>query len=357
MTKVKMLAILSLLLLSVAYSWAAEVKNIVAGQVKNRAAFTYDLIGEEADAEVTVTITVGGKTYQASDLHLEGDFGKVATGHGKTIYWNVLQDFPKGFSGTIAWEIVAGGKEYVRRVTSAKSIPIPAGGKQFVSRVLGATFVLIPAGTFMMGESNDAHQVTFSKPFYMQTTELTQGQWKRVVGSNPSHFKNCGDDCPVELVSWNDCRTFISKLNSMEGTDKYRLPTEAEWEYAAKSGGKQEEYAGTSSSSDLDKYAWYDKNSGSKTHPVGQKKPNSLGLYDISGNVWEWVQDWKGDYPSGHVTNPTGPSSGSSRVDRGGSWDNSAKYCRSANRYGYTPDFRGFFLGFRLVRQAGGSDK
>lgn len=332
--KAKILFLAALLLFSAVYSWAAEVKNVVAKQVGNRAEFTYDLVGEEADAEVTVTITVQGKTYKASDLHLEGDFGKVATGTKKKIYWNVLQDFPRGFSGTINWEIVAGGKE-------------------FVSRVTGAKFVLIPAGTFTMGGSGSdetKHQVTISKPFYMQTTELTQGQWQKVMGSNPSYFKDCGDDCPVEQVSWNDVQDFIGRLNRQEGTDKYRLPTEAEWEYAARSGGKQETYAGTSSESDLGEYAWYDKNSGGKTHPVGQKRPNGLGLYDMSGNVWEWVQDWYGDYPSGSVTDPTGPSSGSSRVIRGGSWLSGASYCRSAVRYDNTPGGRSGSIGFRLVR-------
>ncbi|MCX7634943.1 MAG: formylglycine-generating enzyme family protein, partial [Syntrophales bacterium] len=187
---------------------------MVAKQVGNRAEFTYDLIGEEADAEVNVTITVQGKTYRASELHLEGDFGKVTTGRQKKIYWNVLQDFPRGVSGTLAWEIVAGGKE-------------------FVSRVLGAKFVLIPAGTFMMGSPADEperfideiqHRVTISKPFYLQTTEVTQGQWRAVMGNNPSYFRNCGDYCPVERVSWNDVQEFIRRLNRMEGTDKYRLP-------------------------------------------------------------------------------------------------------------------------------------
>lgn len=136
------------------------------------------------------------------------------------------------------------------------------GAGTFTSPIIGAKFVLIPAGTFTMGGSGSdetKHQVTISKAYYMQATEVTQGQWQKVMGSNPSYFKNyfknCGDNCPVEQVSWNDVQDFISKLNSMEGTDKYRLPTEAQWEYAARSGGKQEEYAGTSSESSLGDYA------------------------------------------------------------------------------------------------------
>lgn len=232
---------------------------------------------------------------------------------------------------------------------------IEAGGKVFVSPTLGAKFVLIPAGTFTMGGSGSdetRRQVTISQPFYMQTTEVTQvtqGQWQKVMGSNPSHFSSCGNDCPVENVSWNDVQEFISRLNRQEETDKYRLPTEAQWEYAARSGGRQEEYAGTSSESSLGDYAWYGANSGSKTHSVGQKRPNGLGLYDMSGNVWEWVQDWYGDYPSGSVTDPEGPSSGGSRVVSGGSWNNNARYCRSANSLIVHPGGRDLNLGFRLL--------
>ena len=325
------LFIIFLFLFTTLSAFAAEVKNTTFRQVGNRVQFTYDLIGDEADAEVDVTLTIQGKSYKASDLHLEGAFGKVRTGKGNTLWWNVLQDFPRGLNAKVAWRI-------------------EAGGKVFTSPTLGAKFVLITAGTFQMGDSGKQHQVTISRPFYIQTTEVTQGQWKKVMGSNPSNFSGCGDDCPVEQVSWDDVQDFIRKLNSMEGTDKYRLPTEAQWEYAARSGGKAEEYAGTSSESSLGDYAWYSANSGSKTHSVGQKKPNGLGLYDMSGNVWEWVQDWYGDYPSGSVTDPTGPSSGSDRVSRGGSWYADPKYCRSAYRSYSPPDARGSYLGFRLSR-------
>lgn len=178
---------------------------------------------------------------------------------------------------------------------------------------------------------------------------MTQGQWQGLMGSNPSRFKSCGENCPVDTVTWNEVQNFISRLNQRSGK-KFRLPTEAEWEYAARSGGKAEQYAGANSESALGDYAWYRANSGEKTHPVGQKRPNGLGLYDMSGNVWEWCQDWNGAYPSGNVTDPTGPSSGSNRILRGGSWFNNANRCRSANRFDFTPDYRSNNLGFRLVR-------
>ncbi|MGA3208894.1 MAG: formylglycine-generating enzyme family protein [Syntrophales bacterium] len=312
--------------------YAAEVKNVICKQVGNQVQLTYDLIGDEADAEVDVMLTIQGKSYKTSDLHLKGDFGKVLTGKGKILWWNVLQDFPRGvYAANMAWRIVA-------------------WERVFTSPTLGAKFVLIPAGTFLMGKSGNQHQVTISQAFYMQTTELTQGQWKRLMGSNPSHFSSCGDDCPVEMVSWHDVQDFIRKLNRQEGTDKYRLPTEAEWEYAARSGGRQEEYAGTSSESNFGDYAWYFANSDSKTHSVGQKRPNALELYDMSGNVWEWVQDGYGNYPSNHVTDPAGPSSGSRAVNRGGSWGNFAQLCRTAFRSSYTLSSRSAYLGFRLAR-------
>jgi formylglycine-generating enzyme required for sulfatase activity len=245
------------------------------------------------------------------------------------------------------------------------SLP-PTDEQTFTSPTLGAQFVLIPAGTFMMGSpgnepgrDNDEtqHQVTISRPFYMQTTEVTQGQWKRVMGNNPSHFQNCGDDCPVEKVSWNDVQDFIRRLNQLEGTDKYRLPTEAQWEYAARAGSTTPFHTGSCLSTDQANYDGNYPQSGcpkgeyrQKPVRVGSFPPNAWGLHDMHGNVWEWVQDWKGDYPYGSVTDPEGPSSGSSRVFRGGSWINIAGYCRSANRNDVAPGDRNDLLGFRLLR-------
>ena len=179
----------------------------------------------------------------------------------------------------------------------------------------------------------------------MGRTEVTQAQWRALMGNNPSRFKDC-DQCPVELVSWDEALAYIAKLDP-GGRQGLRLPTEAEWEYACRSGGKEERYCG---GNDLDRLAWYDKNSGNKTHPVGGKAANGLGLQDMSGNVWEWCQDWYAGYPANAVKDPAGPETGHRRVARGGGWIRGAGYCRSAQRYRWGPANRGGRLGFRLAR-------
>ena len=215
--------------------------------------------------------------------------------------------------------------------------------------------VRIEGGTFTMGATSEqgsdaykdekpAHQVTLSS-FSIGKYEVTQEEWQAVMGSNPSNFK--GAKRPVEKVSWNDCQEFIRKLNQMTGK-RFRLPTEAEWEYAARGGNRSNGYK-YSGSDNLGSVAWYDGNSGSETHPVGQKSPNELGLYDMSGNVWEWCQDWFGSYSSSSQTNPTGPSSGSYRVSRGGSWFSIARSCRSSYRGRSAPSFSDNNLGLRLA--------
>jgi sulfatase modifying factor 1 len=217
-------------------------------------------------------------------------------------------------------------------------------------------FVLIKGDCFQMGDTFGDGQAD-EKPvhtacvddFYIGKYEVTQGQWQSVMGNNPSFFKKCGEKCPVEQVSWNDIQGFLTKLNAITGK-KYRLPTEAEWEYAARGGGKKEKYAGTSSDVELGKYAWYSANSGGSVRPSGQKQPNSLGLYDMTGNVWEWCQDWYGEkyYDQSPRKNPTGPQSGTRRVLRGGSWLFEPAGIRAATRYGLLPESRGDLYGFRL---------
>lgn len=225
----------------------------------------------------------------------------------------------------------------------------------FTETVNGVRFdmVAVEGGTFTMGSpknerdrSSDEkqHQVTLSN-YHIGKTVVTQALWKAVMGKNPSYFK--GDNLPVEKVSWNDCQQFIQKLNQLTGK-KYSLPTEAQWEFAARGGTRSRGYL-YAGSNNLNDVAWHDGNSGNKTHPVGQKQPNELGLYDMSGNVWEWCQGWYDSYPDGMQTDPVGPSSGSDRVNRGGSWCSVAQNCRVARRDYDTPDNSNSYLGFRLV--------
>ena len=225
------------------------------------------------------------------------------------------------------------------------SIPVKDG--------ISIDMVRVEAGTFTMGataEMNDpydkekpTHRVTLTNDYYIGKYEVTQALWQTVMGNNPSKFK--GDNLPVEHVSWKDCQKFLSKLNRITGK-MFRLPTEAEWEYAARGGNKSRgyQYSGSNNLSDV---AWYDDNSGNKTHAVGTKQPNELGIYDMSGNVLEWCQDRYGKYNSSSQINPTGVNSGSNRVFRGGRGN--ARSCRSSFRIGITHRFRNKYLGLRLV--------
>lgn len=223
---------------------------------------------------------------------------------------------------------------------------------------LGMQFVRIEAGNFMMGsptyelhrEADETlHPVTLTHAFALQTTPVTQQQWEAVMGGNPSDFQ--GPSLPVENVSWNDVVTrFIPRLNDM-GMGQYRLPTEAEWEYAARSGSWHAYYQ-REDASQLDSYAWYTNNSQFQTHPVGSKSPNAWGIHDMHGNVWEWCSDWyNGPYSKEPQTDPAGPPRGLGRVMRGGSWFCNASSCRLATRGYMPPETRIRLIGFRLVRE------
>ena len=216
----------------------------------------------------------------------------------------------------------------------------------------GVSFKMIKVegGTFQMGSENGydsekpVHSVTLSG-YYIGETEVTRELWKAVMGSNPSEFE--GDNLPVEKVSWDDCQEFISKLNQKTGR-RFALPTEAQWEFASRGGNKSQGYE-YSGSNNIDDVAWYLDNSSEQTHPVGTKMSNELGLYDMSGNVFEWCADWYGSYSSSSQTDPVGPSTGSYRVLRGGSWYFNASYCRSTIRGSGNPGIRYDSCGFRLV--------
>lgn len=214
--------------------------------------------------------------------------------------------------------------------------------------------VYIQGGTFTMGCSNEdicnygekpAHSVELSD-FYIGKYEVTQLQWELVMGINPSVFYKCYS-CPVEYVNWHDVQKFISKLNLLTGRN-FRLPTESEWEYAARGGVKNNsfQYAGGNI---IDSLAWYYENNNGKTHPVGEKEPNELGLYDMSGNVFEWCSDWYGAYTSADKTNPSGSSEGTERVARGGCWGSDSIFCTVSARHSFSSDNRNNSLGFRLA--------
>jgi len=227
------------------------------------------------------------------------------------------------------------------------------------------SFAFISPGTFIMGspeaelgrgEDELPHELTITHSFFLQTTPVTQGQWKAVMGNNPSRFFPERDDHPVESISWYDCQKFIERLNS-SGEHIYRLPTEAEWEYACRAGKNFSCSEGEivelfcDHDPNLDAVGWYCGNSDRATHPVGQKKPNPWGLYDLHGNVLEWCQDWYGTYPTTPQTDPTGPITGPGQVIRGGSWFSNAKSCRAAARFYWSPNTKSDFIGFRLVRE------
>ena len=246
-------------------------------------------------------------------------------------------------------------KPVKKQQTTTKPKQQTGKSKQQVIQNLLNNMVYVEGGTFMMGATSEqgsdayddempAHQVTLSS-FSIGKYEVTQEEWQAVMGSPHSNTK--GDRQPVEMVSWEDCQEFIRKLNTLTGK-RFRLPTEAEWEYAARGGNLSQgcKYAG---SSDVGSVAWYFDNSGSETHPVGEKSPNELNLYDMSGNVWEWCQDWYGSYNTSLQTNPTGVSSESNRVRRGGSYRYDARGCRSSCRIRNAPSYRDWDLGLRLA--------
>ena len=301
---------------------------------------------EAAGYDVTFACNVS-----SANLYVDGNANGTASG----------SHFLKTGQHTI--QVTANGyKDYTRVITvnrQNRSFYIDLEKKPMTNRTFRVgnvefAMVKVDGGTFTMGgtaemskpysDEKPTHQVTLSS-YSIGETEVTQALWQAVMGNNPSRFK--GDNLPVEQVSWDDCRTFINKLNDLTG-QRFRLPTEAEWEFAAR-GGNRSNHTQYSGSSSLDEVAWYMSNSGDKTHPVKTKKANELGLYDMAGNVWEWCQDWFGSYSSSSQSNPTGPNSGSNRVRRGGGWNSAAGGCRSSYRNYHTPVIRFSGFGLRLA--------
>ena len=313
-------------------------------------------------------ITINGKSYGDTPTSIEnllvGDYDVVLTKPG---YASVSQRVTVSENASASVDVKMQKGEMKNSQIDESALSVSAinltpnwsasvtPSQRAVLEKLISNMVKVEGSTFTMGatpeQGNDAyeyerpaHQVTLSD-YYIGRYEVTQKEWQAVMGDNPSKFY--GDNLPVENVSWNDCQDFINKLNQLTGL-KFRLPTEAEWEFAAR-GGKQSKGYKYSGSDNAKNIAWYEKNSGSKPHQVGTKEPNELGIYDMSGNVGEWCGDWYGRYSSSAQTNPTGPSSGSSRVLRGGSWYYLARHCRVSFRTCNYPSGRSDFSGFRVV--------
>ncbi len=327
----KKIILIILVLLTFGVCTAQNVTNCAFRQVNKKVEVTYNL---DKTANISLLVsTDGGKTFSTPLKHVTGDVGNNVTAGNKTIIWDALAEVDK---------IV--GSQIVFKVTAEPKI-----GKQ-TFRVNGVSFtmVYVQGGTFTMGAHDNqltnvsesekpAHSVTLSS-FAIGETEVTQALWVAVMGNNPSEYE--GNILrPVEYISWNDCQEFIRKLNSLTGKN-FRMPTEAEWEFAARGGNNSHGYK-YSGSNNIDDVAWYDSNSEGQTHPVKQKQPNELGLYDMTGNVLEWCSDWYGSYSSSYQTNPKGPSTGYYRLCRGSSWRGDSWTCRSSYRYGNYPDNRG----------------
>ena len=305
-------------------------------------------------APATASIAVGAT--QQFTATLKDASGNTLT--GRTVTWTSMNtNYATVNSSTGLATAVAAGTATIKATSETKegtaTLTVSGltctGTPQLGCGLASDQFSQIPTGTFQMGstagnsDETPVHTVTISS-FNMQKTEVTQGQWREVMGTNPSSYSTCGDTCPVETVSWDDIQTFLTTLNARTPGVTYRLPTEAEWEYAARAGTTGETYGA------LDSIAWYHLNSGGTTHAAAGKQANAWGLYDMIGNVWEWVNDWYGPYTSASATNPSGPATGSIRVLRGGSWDGDGSSASAAWRANGYPANRNGINGFRLVR-------
>lgn len=333
-------------------STAGEKPTVVTYNATNITNTTAVLNGRVTDQGGSYVSLRGFCWSTSSNPTLENCLGQTSVGNGTGDFSYNLSGLSTGTTYYVrAWAKNSAGTAY-GQTRSFQTVNDEVAA-QVIQEIL-SSMVYVEGGTFQMGATSEqgsdafsdespVHQVTVSS-FYMGKTEVTQRQWKAIMGSNPSYFT--GDNRPVENVSWNDCQAFIQKLNQLTGRT-FRLPTEAEWEYAAR-GGKYHSGYKYSGSNEVGYVAWYEGNSGSQTHDVKTKQPNALGLYDMSGNVWEWCSDWYGSYGSGAQTNPQGPSSGSYRVLRGGSWYSYARYCRVSYRSDDYPDDRYNSFGFRL---------
>jgi len=324
------------------------VEKTVKVNAGRRAVATFYLEKKKTRGRLYVTTQPSSCTIKIKEINQQYSEG-MALEQGRYS----VQVSKKGYAGKTEAIEIAAGEGLDLYVALEKQMPVLSPGRAgdtWVDPVTGMEFVFVPGGCFQMGsDSGEAdekpvHEVCVDG-FWMGRYEVTQGQWKKIMGSNPSRVQS-GDNFPVEQVSWNDAKNYISKLTGRSGSN-FSLPTEAQWEYAARSGGRDQIYAGGNT---IDTVAWYASNSGGKTHQVGTKSSNGLGIYDMSGNVWEWCEDsYDNNAYSKHSRNNPLVTSGSySRVNRGGSWLNAPVYVRAANRDRDAADNRISNLGFRL---------
>lgn len=339
---IKLVFFLLLSVFTAVCSFGQTVSNVDAYQEGKNIIITYDIDNTGLVSDVYCS-TDGGRTWGAPLKQVTGDVNKQVQAGSHRIVWDVLSEREKLAGANICFKVEVNSGRFTE------------DGGRFTVNGVSFDMVRVEGGTFRMGATSEqedeawddekpVHSVTLSS-YYIGKTEVTQALWQAVMGNNPSPLK--GADLPVESVSWDDCQEFIQKLNSLTGRN-FRLPTEAEWEFACRGGNNSRGYK-YSGSNNLGSVAWYDGNSGDQTHPVGTKAPNELGIYDMSGNVWEWCSDWYADYTSYSQTNPTGPLSGSHRVYRDGSWYNYARGCRSSIRGYDIPTDRDDRLGLRLA--------
>lgn len=354
---------LLIMLLGIACNTLAQtVTNVRFEQENKQVKITYTL---DKQADISVSISEdGGTTWHAPLKQVSGDVGKQVQPGSKTIYWDVLAEYDQLVGTNICFQVTPKGGEN-ENITNSKDITFTVNGVSF-------TMVYVEGGIFTIGATYSYHsfyfgdvkqvQVTFSD-YYIGQYEVTQGLWQAVMGTtisqqrdkaNPSGIlKNVGDNYPMSYINWEECQQFISKLNNMLsgqlGGKRFALPTEAQWEYAARGGQKSRNYK-YAGSDNVTEVGWYESNSDNRAHLVGQKLPNELGLYDMSGNVKEWCHDWYDFYPSAAQTNPRGPTSGTHRVVRGGHYISSAEMDLDVkHRSCSLPTSRCSFLGMRLA--------
>ena len=333
---IKLVFFLLLSVVTAVCSFGQTVSNVDAYQEGKNIIITYDIDKAGSVGDVYCS-TDGGRTWGEPLHQVTGDVNKQVPAGSHRIVWDVLSEREKLAGANICFKV---------EVNSGR----------FTVNGVSFEMVRVEGGTFRMGATSEqeaddwdrekpVHSVTLSS-YYIGKTEVTQALWKAVMGSNPSSFK--GDNLPVECVSWDDCQEFIRKLNSMTGQN-FRLPTEAEWEFACRGGNNSRGYK-YSGSNYIDDVAWYAGNSGIETQPVAAKSPNELGIYDMSGSVLEWCNDWYGGYRCGAQTNPKGSYDESTRVYRGGSWNSYARGCRSSFRScAFLPSYSYDYLGLRLA--------